>query len=514
MSNSRSQRGTPPAPRNSERPLRWVSWSAVSSLPQAKEVSLAEQRAAAREHAARHGGVLIEELEVPGKSRSIVLFEDACSRIPAYARLRDLLDARAFDVLIFLDSSRLGRTAALVMTVTALCEAAGVTCYEMDAPPATLSARTSYADDLVGAIRAVGAQQEVRKLRDRHKMGMTGRVKKGLLPGRIPYGYRKAFDPDTGQSRYEPDPTAAAVVALIYREYLAGRGQEAITDWLNQSGYVAPHGGAWQWSTVRAIINRPWTYAGYVEYSPARGEPPIREPGLHPAIISEEDALRTEREKAYRQPHRQVTRAHLLSGVCVCDVCGTTMNVHTWASPRYPEGRYKGLECPNRSPDRPKHTRNLISIRFIMPALRAALESHAAMSPEDAVRAAQDVKDDEADVLAAAVAGIEDELTVLKGQLHYADSLLVSGSLDPERHAVQAQRLVEAIAAAKQRLARAREQLARVEHRGNRRKRLMEVHEVGATVLDSDDIQRANAWMREHVRIHILNGKVTEIVFI
>ena len=94
--------------------MRWVSWAAVSSLPQAKKVSIDDQLAENRQHAERHDGQVVAELVVPGESRSIVLFEDACRRIDAYAELKRLIDGRAFDVLVYLDRSRLGRKASLM----------------------------------------------------------------------------------------------------------------------------------------------------------------------------------------------------------------------------------------------------------------------------------------------------------------------------------------------------------------------------------------------------------------
>src|SRR5690606_23048770 len=118
--------------------LRFVSWAAVSSLPQTKKVSLEDQLRTNREHIARYGGQLVAELVVPGKSRSIVLFEDACRRIEAYARLRELIDARAFDVLIYLDRSRLGRKASLSMAIVELCHEAGNATYETENPPVAL----------------------------------------------------------------------------------------------------------------------------------------------------------------------------------------------------------------------------------------------------------------------------------------------------------------------------------------------------------------------------------------
>lgn len=114
---------------------RWVSWAAVSSLPQAKKISNEDQLAENRRHAEKHGGNVVAELVVPGESRSIVLFEDAARRIEAYAELKRLVDARAFDVLVYLDRSRLGRKASLSMSVVELCHSAGIATYETENAP-------------------------------------------------------------------------------------------------------------------------------------------------------------------------------------------------------------------------------------------------------------------------------------------------------------------------------------------------------------------------------------------
>lgn len=78
---------------------RWVLWAAVSSLPQAKKISNENQLQPGREAAAKFDGSIVDELVVPGESRSIVLFEDACARIEAYAQLRQHISNADFDVL-------------------------------------------------------------------------------------------------------------------------------------------------------------------------------------------------------------------------------------------------------------------------------------------------------------------------------------------------------------------------------------------------------------------------------
>lgn len=117
---------------------RVALWGAVSSLPQAKEISIPDQIRRGHEQAKKHGAKVITELIVPGKSRNIVLFKDACEQIEAYAKLRALIEAKGIDALVYLDPSRLGRTAALVMTVAELCTRAGILLYELDNPPASM----------------------------------------------------------------------------------------------------------------------------------------------------------------------------------------------------------------------------------------------------------------------------------------------------------------------------------------------------------------------------------------
>ena len=97
-----------------------------------------------RSHAEKHGGQVVAELVVPGESRSIVLFEDAARKMQAYAELKRLVDARAFDVLVYLDRSRLGRKASLSMAVVELCNVAGIICYETENPPATVALSTIH----------------------------------------------------------------------------------------------------------------------------------------------------------------------------------------------------------------------------------------------------------------------------------------------------------------------------------------------------------------------------------
>ena len=223
---------------------RVAIWAAVSSLPQAKKISLEDQLRVGREHVARHGAYVVAELVVPGESRDIVLYEDACRRINAYATLDGLISTKAIDVLVFLDRSRLGRTAALSMAVAELCNRAGILLYETESPLPSLDFRTAdHSDMLIGAIKSVDAQQEIRKIQDRHRKGMADRVAKGKMPGKVNYGWSAVHEAGrlTG---YAIDEDAAATVRLIVSLYLDnGFGALNIADHLNRIGRPAPAGG-------------------------------------------------------------------------------------------------------------------------------------------------------------------------------------------------------------------------------------------------------------------------------
>ena len=56
---------------------------------------------------------------------------------------------------------------------------------------------------------------------------MIRRAERGLLPGNVPYGWRKVFDAD-GKPHFEIDEQAATAVRKAFEWFLAGEGKEAI----------------------------------------------------------------------------------------------------------------------------------------------------------------------------------------------------------------------------------------------------------------------------------------------
>lgn len=309
------------------KPMRCISWVAVSTKPQYEKESPEEQRRENKRIIDDIGGVLVAELVVPGQSRTIISMEDAARQLDAYADLLKLIDDRAADLLVFRDFTRLGRTASLGMQVAQTCLEAGVALYDRTSPPYSLSAADQRDDDgllLVRSIHASNSQLDVRRLVRYRRHGMIGRVKDGRHPGKVPYGFERVADAQTGEWQLVQVPQQADVVRRVFSEYVdAGKSLRTISNELNVDGVPGPSGGRWYARTVHRLIGRVWVYAGYVEFYDKKGDGDLhRYPGLHEGIISVDEARAVSRESMVRQGAPRAVGTKLFSRVLVCGKCG------------------------------------------------------------------------------------------------------------------------------------------------------------------------------------------------
>lgn len=492
-----------------------MSWAAVSSLPQAQKISLSDQLANNRRHIERWGGVVVEELVVPGESRSIVLFEDAARAIEAFARLKELIDARAFDVLIYLDRSRLGREAALSMAVAGLCRQAGIALYEVESPPATLDPDASHDSLLLGAIKSVGAQAERDKLMRRHEMGMRGRFQRGEFLEGVPWGWRAVFD-ERGGSHIEIDEDAAALIRLALVDLYVHRawGMDSIAAELNRRGALTPVAGKPYTShTVRHLVRMAWRYAGYNEInksSPRR--PYARQKGAWPPILSEDElhAVLAERE-ARKNARRSVARTYRLSLVCWCAACQRRMSVTSY-SLRYERkdgsaGVYDQVQIRCRQPHG-DHNYMTVVERKILAELRAEFVR---LQDRTTWHAYLDNIQPDQDAIGRQIATHEAAIARAKAAILKTDDHLIDGALDAERHRHQVKRLQARIEAAQHEITVLEERRSTLDHAARRGERLAEIATSGLRMLEHPDTKMANAWLRRHVRVWIENSEVTEI---
>jgi DNA invertase Pin-like site-specific DNA recombinase len=543
------------------KPKTALVWRAVSSDDQVAKngdvkVSLDNQLMMAKDAADKHGLNVAAVLTVPGESRYITLLEDARDQVDGYITI-DGIDQpckpyqelfnwirskpKAFDVLICLNTSRLGRKASLSMTIIQLCKDAGIICYETQSPQPTLDLDKAhtYNDMLLYAINSVRDQQEVIKLIDANQTGMIRRIENGHFPGDPPYGWRKLYD-EHGKVKVEIDEKASEAVELIFTRYVDyGEGLEKISDRLNELGYPAPRADRWAYTAVQNIVERAWRYAGYndINLHSKRGRKHTRARSRWPAIISEEmavDALNEQKRRATSR--RSVNTTHAFSGCVWCAKCTrlyaienglppemslddmfmvlyedvkirTLIRMSMCTSTRVRKGqrrRFFRFRCDG------KHSGAIISVSKLEHAVRSAIKQIETLGPEPMESETDSA--DNAENINAAIAAQEDKIARLKASIATADDdYYIYARMDAERHRRIVDKLNEQIAACDAEILSLTKLLTTIAHDDKRSERAADFLARGLDMLTHE---QANVFFRQHIRIWVEDSKVVRIKLI
>lgn len=482
---------------------RFVSWAAVSTLPQAKKISLEDQLAVNRQHIDRHGGKLVEELIVPGESRDIILFEEAAHRMVAYSRLKELIDGRAFDVLIFLNHSRLGRESSLVLAVLRLCQRAGIVTYSTESPPTTLEhSKNSHSDSLLDAIKAVGAQQEIAELMRRHEIGMVGRINRGDFANHIPWPWREVYD-EKGNRTIVVDDVQKRVLLTLFELYMEkGRSYRQIAADLNELGYKSPRGDDWTRSAVRSIVLMAHRYAGTIEVNrTSKVRKRVEGQMRWESIISTERAAEIRAERLRRVETRGAPPTIMrFSQVVWCEVCNAPCGGAVIVSRQY------GYHYPIYRCQGPAHPGRHLMAHKVEKAIRAAINEIRSL---DDLTAYAPQAQDRTGLLNDQMRQLNEQLAEQRLQLDRADDAFTSGLMTPERYQRQVDRIEKQIESLNQKITALSQTMLDEQRSGNRVSRLEEIANDGLAMMELDDIQTANAWFRKHLRVWIRASNVT-----
>lgn len=490
---------------------RFVSWAAVSSLPQAKKISLQDQLETNKAHVARWDGVLVDELVVPGESRSIVLFEDAARKMDAYAKLKELIAKRAFDVFVYLDRSRLGRKAALSMAVIELCQQAGIITYPTESPPSSLDPpEQNFHNQVVGALESVLAQQEVVKIQHRHEMGMAARVRNGDFPGRVPYGWTARYEVENDKpiQIVEVDDGAKQAIEIIYDLYLnSGASAKTITAIMKERAIEPPRGAAWTESAVVIIIGMALRYAGIVELNiRSKKRSYVRAKLRWPPLISEETAkavvaMRASRAVAKRSVDKGV---HLFSRVVWCRKCERPMIAHyTWRPSRRDKTITKRVEnyrCTVGGA--PTHDKYQISAHYLIDSVHKAIEFVRVESNRQHLLASYT---DKTPQIKRAIEKATKRLVAQEEATLRADDAYVMGKMSVERYQRQIEKLDQQRARLVTEIKSHEAALQNEIADSQLDQRLLDFADEGLVMLASEDIPAANAWFRRHIKLWVDN---------
>lgn len=179
-------------------------------------------------------------------------------------------------------------------------------------------------DRRITAQDAMDAEEEADATRKRIMRGTRSSAKKGTPHGRILYGYKRVYDPDSGDLLGQvPDPVTGPVVKEVFRRVAEGEAVNAIMVDLNARGIRARVDRAWENHNLYHLLRNP----GYIGRRVYQGED--FGAAQWDALISREswDAVQRIVSDPSRRTSESVAVVHLLSGLVWCGRCGTALRV-------------------------------------------------------------------------------------------------------------------------------------------------------------------------------------------
>lgn len=290
--------------------MRAIIYCRVSSDQTGKAKSVADQERECRSVCERNNWTVAEVLTDNDRGAS----RWSTKQRPAYQRLTEVL--KQGDVLVLWEASRASRDLAAYVLLRDLCASRGV---KWCVSGKLLDPNAG--DDRFGSgLDALLAEREAEQIRERVLRGKRSAALEGKPNGRLPYGYRRQFNPDTGRTeRWVPDPATAPIVSEIVTRFVNGESLYAVARDLERREVPTPTEGVpWRAQRIRTMISSP-TYAGL---RVQRGE--VIGKGQWDALFPEETHHRIMGILA--DPSRRVTDGrndvkHLLTGIAVCGVC-------------------------------------------------------------------------------------------------------------------------------------------------------------------------------------------------
>lgn len=253
-----------------------------------------------------------------------------------------------FDVLVVWANDRLGRRAKVIRDIRDKFETYGVQIFSLDNPllitdPRFFNPSSNSKHRLLEAIKDQMAEEENKMKTVRLSMGKLHKAKKGKIPCKVPYGYKKVDKPiekEEGSFKLQTSvkivESEAEIIRIIFDLYLnKSYGFRKIVETLNEKGLRTRKGNKWSYSTVRYMMSNP-TYAGKVRWGwrlskskqsrkrLASGHTGIVVNGIHEAIIEEDVFIEVQKKikKRAKLGGRAVSSRGLLTGILKCGRCG------------------------------------------------------------------------------------------------------------------------------------------------------------------------------------------------
>jgi site-specific DNA recombinase len=330
--------------------MRATIYARVSSEEQAKadKISLEIQTESAIKEIGKKGWDLISKQYIdPGSTGEDVLPGSA------FAQIIEDSAKDMFDIIVVYDYDRWRRDAADSLYYSKQVLKNGVQLYSINQPHEIQEKnKIDRYDDKRMMVQLMGAMKssmEINSFQRKKKFGIENRVRKGLMPHSLPYGYKIVYKTQEGGrplKTREINEDEAIIIKRIYHEYTEnGQGYRQIARILNDEKLEPRRGNSWTASTIRSVTSNP-VYHGEIHFLRTRRRAfgngtriPVPESehiiskGVHVSIISKElfDKAQEIKKKRKKYGGRATGSRHFLSGLLKCKHCGKSMVVtRTW----------------------------------------------------------------------------------------------------------------------------------------------------------------------------------------
>jgi hypothetical protein len=189
-------------------------------------------------------------------------------------------------------------------------------------------------DRFVTGLDALLDERYADEVRDRVMRGLRTSLARNTARGKIPFGYKRIYDPGTGAMTAQvPDPKTAPIVRELFNRIVAGDGLYTIAADFNRRGVPTPQEhrdarrgvadvvrGGWTSSKIRRQVGNPQIAGFRVHRGKRAGDA-----GWEPLVSAEQFQLvRRILDDPSRRTQRGVEPRWLLSGILECGECGAT----------------------------------------------------------------------------------------------------------------------------------------------------------------------------------------------
>lgn len=170
-------------------------------------------------------------------------------------------------------------------------------------------------------IDAARSESYSAKLSKDVRRGHKRKAERGEPTGRIPYGYRRTYDPVTRKFiSQDPEPVEAAIVKKLFERLYKGHSLRSIEKDFLAAGYVDRHGKPFGLNQLRNLATRA-LYAGQRVHKGKLW------PGKWEALVDLKVWRTVQRRfaQASEKGHRPGRATHLVSYIARCDKCSGIM---------------------------------------------------------------------------------------------------------------------------------------------------------------------------------------------